>query len=405
MKRLLKTLEQTLQRLRRGCRSVLEARAVLNLDELPVLASEAALGPSEGFTELIPGAMSVPSRRDFALPAVLSRAEKRLSRLTAHPVRPLGYYTLCDVVCAGEGYILKGDRVCCSPSITTAEWRRIIRRQPWVIPYADRLPVRTLSRPAILFISREYRNYGHLWLDIAPRLYLLWRYRPEWLKQYAVIVPADLPSWSREILTTLFGLDASMFETYDPERESLRCPSAIVPTLMHTDPYFHPAAAEFYRHVVAVCAGQALREGSAGGRLFLTRRRQTRARVLANIDEVEALAVSMGFAVIAPEELSWREQVALFSKAEIVAGEHGSAMKNLLFSSREAIGVTLNYLNPNQAMIAAFKGQRSLFLSADGFSPRDHNRPFTMDIGKLKLCLQHVLQEAARMGAAEGKPA
>ena len=135
------------------------------------------------------------------------------------------------------------------------------------------------------------------------------------------------------------------------------------------------------------------------GLLFVTRGEFARAagrpvRVLANADDVEALATSMGFTSITPERLSWREQVAVFSKERIVVGEHGSAMKNLLFAPEGAIAVVINYLNSTQAMIAALKRQHYILIEAEGFDPAHHQKPFRVDLAKLRARLERALLAA-----------
>ena len=65
-------------------------------------------------------------------------------------------------------------------------------------------------------------------------------------------------------------------------------------------------------------------------RVFLSRRRQQR-RVV-NENAVVALLEPFGFEAIVPEELSLRDQVALFAETEIVVSNHGSAFTGALFA-------------------------------------------------------------------------
>ena len=78
--------------------------------------------------------------------------------------------------------------------------------------------------------------------------------------------------------------------------------------------------------------------------------------MLANTAEVEALAANMGFTVLSPEQLDWKQQVSLLAGSRVVVGEHGSAMKSLLFAPSGTIAVVLNYLNDSQAAIARTDG-------------------------------------------------
>ena len=96
---------------------------------------------------------------------------------------------------------------------------------------------------------------------------------------------------------------------------------------------------------------------------------------------------------VAPEPTP--EQAALFAQARVVAGEHGSAMKNLLFSPAGTVAVIINCLNTTQASIAALNLQHYLVVQSDGFDSADHTVPYTVDLDKLKTCLEHAIRVTA----------
>ena len=58
---------------------------------------------------------------------------------------------------------------------------------------------------------------------------------------------------------------------------------------------------------------------------------------LINIDQVEGELLSRGFIKVYPEKLSFAEQVLLFHNAEVVIGEHGSAMFNAIFCKKNTL--------------------------------------------------------------------
>jgi hypothetical protein len=69
-------------------------------------------------------------------------------------------------------------------------------------------------------------------------------------------------------------------------------------------------------------------------RIYLSRRKlslRQLTRVIANEVLVEKLFRQAGFAVIYPEELSFKDQLALYANARVVAGPSGSALHNSLF--------------------------------------------------------------------------
>ena len=71
-------------------------------------------------------------------------------------------------------------------------------------------------------------------------------------------------------------------------------------------------------------------EGSAiGKRIYV--RRNAGVRKLVNDQQINDILAAAGFTVVAPEELSFSEQVRLFSQAELVIGATGAAIANLIF--------------------------------------------------------------------------
>lgn len=137
---------------------------------------------------------------------------------------------------------------------------------------------------------------------------------------------------------------------------------------------FHPLMNQFLDHVLRCCTEHTPPVGSSG-LLFLTRRHadpvRTGQRMLSNTEAAEDLAASLGFEVVVPEQLDWRQQVSLLARSRlVVGGDHGSAMKSLLFAPAGTIGVVLNYLNDSQAAIAALRRQRYVCIECEGYDAR-----------------------------------
>ncbi len=68
--------------------------------------------------------------------------------------------------------------------------------------------------------------------------------------------------------------------------------------------------------------------------------------------EVQNTLRQLGFTVLHPEERTFSEQAALFSKARVVVGEFSSAMHNTLFSPAHTKVICLNWINNYQTEIA-----------------------------------------------------
>lgn len=119
---------------------------------------------------------------------------------------------------------------------------------------------------------------------------------------------------------------------------------------------------------------------AAGNRIYLSRRKFLGAggeRVVANEILIERLFQDYGFTVVFPEQLSFPEQLALFSSAECIAGPGGSNMHNSLFMNPGGTAIELgdpryDGPNPNQTICNDISGVRSVFIPFEGrkFGPR-----------------------------------
>ncbi len=65
-------------------------------------------------------------------------------------------------------------------------------------------------------------------------------------------------------------------------------------------------------------------------------RRNSGTRLVVNAQEIEDKLVALGFSVVEPEKMTFREQVLLFSHVDIVVGATGAAFANLLFCKPSA---------------------------------------------------------------------
>lgn len=371
----------------------------VSLDDLPA-GAETDDG-QEGFRSLVPEA---PSRRSAPIdspPGVLPADERTSSVVEPVVVRAIGYYVVHDVIAAGRAYVVRDGAICQSPSTMPDYWIRLLRQGTLKAPKIPHSRIREVADPAVVFVSRDYNNWGHFWLDTAPRLDALWRYRPDLLRTARIVLPGDLSPWGCDALTTLFELDARRFEFYDPDTETIHCRTAIVPTMVHRNYACHPEANAFYDRVVAACGG---RQPATPRPWYVTRRpykmKRPGARMIANAAEAESLATSLGFDVIAPEELGWQDQVTTFAASPVVAGEHGSAMKSLLFAGAKTFAVIINDLNQTQRLLAALRGQRCIVLKTAGFRPDDHSAAYSVDLDNLRTCLTYAL-EATGWGGLE----
>ena len=186
----------------------------------------------------------------------------------------------------------------------------------------DLFPVVTAADEAqAIYAGPLYFHFGHFLLESLARAWYASRY-PEvplaWAGQHDW-QGIELRPWQREILD-LLQITNPVRIVADPTRFDL----LHVPDLGYRyDDRFHPEHAEFLGRYPGPAQ-------VAGHRLWLSRSRvESEVRDL-NAEPTERRLAEAGWTIAHPETLSVREQLDELSRAEVVAGEEGSAFHALV---------------------------------------------------------------------------
>jgi capsular polysaccharide biosynthesis protein len=204
--------------------------------------------------------------------------------------------------------------------------------------------------------------YGHFLLEMLPRLHVLAKLRA-YGRAFPIAVPMDWPKWVHDFVALFYGPSEIIW--YNKERQRVRAPCFVVPTMMHVNYNFHPELNTAARDVL----DRALHPLAAPTppRVYLSRSRHAPGRHgIRNELEVENTLSDLGFAVVHPQELSFSAQMSLYDGAECIVSEYGSATHNSLFASRGTAVFCINWLNECQSRICALRGQPLGFLSPEG---------------------------------------
>jgi|GEM_PF-1845710 len=379
---------QLIERLRRAARRW-KHRARLprwrSLSRIPRLTRDQVTQGQTGFYPLTPPALSQVAVPLSPVVKFLNPVEQAWSKLSPKTIPELGCFVLRGAMCGGEGHLFQDNRLIRDPLLIPEEWKRRVWIAPQEVPDCRQIQPRTWPRPLIWFMARDHTSYGHWWLDILPRLFHLKKHHPACFEQCDLVLPHDLPAWAVDSLEKLIGVNPDRFVRFTAKTtDFLLPPWLLVPTMVHQSHHFHPAAGEFYDHAMQWAQAHTTSPLANAPRLFLTRGRDRSNRPLENIDEIEQAFVQAGYQLIAPEQFSWDEQIVLFAQAEIVAGEHGSAMKNMLFARPGTVQIVINHLNLNQAAIAALRQQPCLIHRGIGFSYAHLSKPYRADLAAIQ---------------------
>lgn len=232
-----------------------------------------------------------------------------------------------------------------------------LRRVP-----ADGVTNVLLARPGITV-------YGHWILDILPMAWIFFEAvklgaaRPP----FRFLIGADTPGWARAILAELFDIDDKRLLPFGSS-EVLLVDDLLVPSLLRVSPLISPSMEGFVRFVfdrlrITAADAEGLPRRFAIDRSHARLAESDTLRTLLNPQEVFGALRDAGLTALAPETLPWRRQLALFSEAELVAGEFGSALHNTLFSPATTVGLVLvnSHSNWTQSAIAGLRGQRLVY--------------------------------------------
>ncbi len=166
-----------------------------------------------------------------------------------------------------------------------------------------------------------FPNYGHFLYDGLPAAVL---FRQMFPRARIRLVGQELREWQRQILAALDLLDGYVSVTAPI---IFRRMIASTMLSMHVS---YPTA--FARPLFD---GLRFRLGiprtDRPRLIMLSRAGDVGRRWLRNREAVERRVADLGFTIVRPEHLSFLEQVALMSSAELVVGESGAAMANIGF--------------------------------------------------------------------------
>ena len=120
---------------------------------------------------------------------------------------------------------------------------------------------------------------------------------------------------------------------------------------------------------------------------------------------IEALA-PLGFDVVAPGELSFREQLDAFSAAKLIVGPHGGGLVKMIFSPNAVRVIELQHVNYPSGYISGLARSagiplKTIFGVPEGIGPfagpdELQNSDFTVDVETVVSKVRETLREIAR---------
>lgn len=280
-------------------------------------------------------------------------------------VSDIGLYFTTNAKIRGSGYVVKDGKRLYGPDLIPDYVEAAIDNGSFEELNNDRQRSEVhISKPTALLCNEGYLIYGHWLVDLIPKAWMFF-------SQFGtvpddIIYPFcdDVPEYGLNMLSMVFGMPRDNILIYNNRTDDLCVDKLVVPSLMHNNHIFHPAAAQAIAFVRDKVLQHEIRSDTSkkASRIYVSRQKFrnksiSSKRFIDNEDELIFIAKSSGFDVIYPEEHSWAEQVRIFSDAKLIIGEAGSGMHNTLFSSSDAhvLSICDSQL---QGTLAALLGQK-----------------------------------------------
>lgn len=189
----------------------------------------------------------------------------------------------------------------------------------------------------VAVIAQEgHCNYCHFFNEVLARLAMLEMHNIEYDWLY---VTCDCKFIKRALL--LWGVDESKIISPTDQRFCIQADTLILPSIVlntsngfkHTGVNAHPYTLQYVREKLLSKVKNRVDITQFSKRIFISRRDAIR-RIL-NEDEIFELFKAKGFERYETSKMSVEEQIALFAQAEVVVGEHGAGLTNIMFCQQD----------------------------------------------------------------------
>ena len=181
-----------------------------------------------------------------------------------------------------------------------------------------------------------HAHFFHFLFDRLPRLFYLLERFSLGRQSVVVLINENPPAFQRDICGFLKARYPNVELRHIPRNERWQLRELyIIDDYQSTTraTFLAQPTLDFMRELVI--EGYQISPGRARRRIYINRG-DARKRRLRNEGELWPLFALRGFESVAAGNLSFRDQVALFSEAKVIAGPHGAGLSHILFAPRGA---------------------------------------------------------------------
>ena len=208
---------------------------------------------------------------------------------------------------------------------------------------------------AIIIQQTTNKTYGHFLMEVLPRMVMA---REECDNSMPIYFTTNHPVYITAL--EMLGIDSKRFISAK-EFPSIKVENAYIPKYIHRRGWM--GATEYLQHAIKEIIESSQTKSylpNLKKRLFIKRPAEkqkniNRSSMLLNVDEIEHELLLRGFETIHPEKMSFEEQVLAFNNAEVVLGEHGSALFNTIFCKKNTLVFDIHAAKPTTALYDTIK--------------------------------------------------
>jgi len=279
-----------------------------------------------------------------------------------------------NVSVSSEGLLFKGTRML-PESFAYAfefdEWKRRSILKFLVTNHFLRRR-RRIDKPVLWITDYWSKGYFHWLTDALTRLYVV----RDRLDQLTLLLPREFET--RDFVKSSLAIFGVKNVEFIQRNEVVECRNLLMPT--HTAPsgHFRDEVISGVRATLLAAFGES---NDARERLYISRRRAGRRRIV-NEDELTPVLNKFQFEIVYAEEISFPEQVKLFSRARYLVSNHGAGLTNMLFMREGGSVLELrhvsDYVNNCYFILASALGLKYYYQLCP--AERDFGEPHTADL-------------------------
>jgi capsular polysaccharide biosynthesis protein len=282
---------------------------------------------------------------EFDEPVYHGNLPVEIAKLIGRHERPRPFVlTACDMyVCGREGYVISPDGTYLVFDYGRTESGDVARSvaASFVIGLSHG-SVPPMHRPmthscvkldcAVSLLSLHDTNYTHWVQEALTSLEGIQQVTKAYDLVPTIVIPPDPPEF---VISSLVALGIAPNQIYEWDGKPLVVKKLLLPSLRRflsstsNDYVRSPEAFDWVKNRVL----SYYKLKTHNSRRLLISREDAESRRMTNRQEVLCALKNLGFELIAPGELTYKQQVRAFSEAEIIIGVHGAGLINAIYSA------------------------------------------------------------------------